>query len=65
MEETPDQLRAEIADLTERVLESLGSGTLMIPEAIQRGMAELTAPALDAAGLRALRDELEGHLKGV
>jgi hypothetical protein len=62
MEETPDGLRAEIAELMERVMESMGVGTLMIPEEIQRGMSETANPSLDAGGLRALRDDLKSLL---
>jgi hypothetical protein len=57
-----ETLRAEIGDLMERVMETLGTGTLMIPDEIQRGMRELQRPALDADGLRALRDELRSRL---
>ena len=62
MEETADQLRAEIAVLMEQVMESMGVGTLMIPEEIQRGMNETSNPSLDENGLRALRDDLRGLL---
>jgi hypothetical protein len=62
MEETPDGLRAEIAELMERVMESMGVGTLMIPEEIQRGMSETANPSLDAQDLRALRDDLKSLL---
>ena len=63
MEETEEQLRSEIEGLMERVMESLGMGTLMIPDEIQRGMNETANPSLDAAGLRALRDDLKGLLR--
>jgi len=62
MEETPDGLRAEIAELMEQVMESIGVGTLMIPDEIQRGMSETAHPSLDTEGLRALRDDLKSLL---
>jgi hypothetical protein len=62
MEETEDQLRTEIAELMDRVMESMGVGTLMIPDEIQRGMQETAIPSLDEAGLRALRDDLKALL---
>ena len=62
MEETADQLRAEIGVLMEQVMESLGVGTLMIPDEIQRGMQETASPSLDEAGLRSLRDDLKALL---
>ena len=62
MQETADQLRAEISELMEQVMESMGFGTLMIPEEIQRGMNETENPALDEPGLRALRDDLRALL---
>jgi hypothetical protein len=62
MEETTDQLRAEIAGLMDQVMESMGVGTLMIPEEIQRGMNETASPSLDEPGLRALRDDLKALL---
>jgi hypothetical protein len=62
MEETEDQLRTEIAELMDRVMESMGVGTLMIPDEIQRGMQEGASPSLDEAGLRALRDDLKALL---
>lgn len=62
MEETQDQLRAEIGELMERVMESLGVGTLMIPDEIQRGMNETSNPQLDDEGLRVLRDDLRALL---
>ena len=62
MQETADQLRAEISELMEQVMESMGFGTLMIPEEIQRGMDETTRPSLDEDGLRALRDDLRALL---
>jgi hypothetical protein len=62
MEETTDQLRAEIAELMDQVMESMGMGTLIIPDEIQRGMNETTSPSLDEPGLRALRDDLKAML---
>ena len=62
MEETQDGLRAEIAGLMEQVMESMGVGTLIIPDEIQRGMMETAAPSLDEDGLRALRDDLKALL---
>ena len=62
MEETQDGLRAEIAGLMEQVMESMGVGTLIIPDEIQRGMMETAAPSLDEEGLRALRDDLKALL---
>ena len=50
MEENEDQLRAEIAELMEQVMESMGVGTLMIPDEIQRGMKETASPTLDERG---------------
>jgi hypothetical protein len=62
MEETQDQVRDEIAVLMEQVMESMGAGTMVIPDEIQRGMMETAAPSLDEAGLRALRDDLKALL---
>jgi hypothetical protein len=62
MEETQDGLRAEIAGLMEQVMESMGVGTLIIPDEIQRGMMETAAPSLDEDGLRSLRDDLKALL---
>jgi hypothetical protein len=53
-----DALRAEISDLMDQVMAKMGTGTMVIPDEIQRGMNELGNPALDADGLRALRDDL-------
>ena len=55
-------LRAEIGELMEQVMESMGVGTLMIPDEIQRGMTETANPSLDTDGLRTLRDDLKGLL---
>ncbi len=57
-----DALRAEIERLMEQVMASLGGGTMMIPDEIQRGMTELAHPSLDEAGLRQLRDDLRALL---
>ena len=57
-----DKLRAEIDALMEQVMESMGMGTLMIPEEIQRGMNETASPMLDEDGLRSLRDDLRALL---
>ena len=62
MEETQDQVREEIAVLMEQVMESMGAGTMVIPDEIQRGMMETAAPSLDDEGLRALRDDLKALL---
>jgi hypothetical protein len=62
MQETTDQLRAEISELMDQVMESMGVGTLMIPDEIQRGMNETAHPSLDDDGLRALRDDLRALL---
>jgi hypothetical protein len=62
MEETQDQVRDEIAVLMEQVMESMGAGTMVIPDEIQRGMMEMAAPSLDDDGLRQLRDDLRALL---
>jgi hypothetical protein len=62
MEEDVAALRAEIGELMEQVMESMGVGTLMIPDEIQRGMNETASPALDEDGLRVLRDDLKALL---
>jgi hypothetical protein len=62
MEETQDQLRAEIAGLMEQVMDAMGVGTMVIPDEIQRGMMETAVPSLDEAGLRVLRDDLKALL---
>jgi hypothetical protein len=62
MEEDLAALRAEIGELMEQVMESMGVGTLMIPDEIQRGMNETASPALDEDGLRGLRDDLKALL---
>jgi hypothetical protein len=62
MEEDVDGLRSEIAELMDQVMESMGVGTLMIPDEIQRGMNETSKPSLDEEGLRTLRDDLKALL---
>jgi hypothetical protein len=62
MEEDVDGLRSEIEGLMEQVMESMGMGTMVIPDEIQRGMMETAAPSLDEDGLRALRDDLKSLL---
>jgi hypothetical protein len=62
MEEEVDGLRSEIETLMEQVMESMGMGTMMIPDEIQRGMTETANPSLDTDGLRTLRDDLKALL---
>jgi hypothetical protein len=62
MEEDVAALRAEIGELMEQVMASMGVGTLMIPDEIQRGMNETASPSLDEDGLRSLRDDLKALL---
>jgi len=62
MEEDVAALRAEIGELMEQVMESMGVGTLMIPDEIQRGMSETASPSLDEDGLRTLRNDLKSLL---
>ena len=62
MAEDVAALRAEIGELMEQVMESMGVGTLMIPDEIQRGMQETASPSLDETGLRSLRDDLKALL---
>jgi hypothetical protein len=61
LEET-DQLRNEIDVAMEQVMEAMGTGTLLIPDEVQRGMQETANPMLDLAGLRTLRDDLQSLL---
>jgi hypothetical protein len=63
MEEERAKLLQEISVAMDQVMESLGVGTLMIPEPVQRGLAESTNPTLDVDGLRALRDDLNALLR--
>jgi hypothetical protein len=62
MAEDVAALRAEIGELMEQVMETMGVGTLMIPDEIQRGMNETANPSLDEDGLRTLRDDLKALL---
>ena len=62
MAEDVAELRAEIGELMEQVMASMGVGTLMIPDEIQRGMNETASPSLDEDGLRSLRDDLKSLL---
>lgn len=59
MEEERARLQEEISVAMEQVMENLGTGTLMIPEPVQRGLEESTNPTLDLNGLRTLRDDLQ------
>lgn len=59
MEEERAKLQEEISVAMEQVMENLGTGTLMIPEPVQRGLEESTNPTLDLNGLRTLRDDLQ------
>jgi hypothetical protein len=61
MDET-STLRGEIDVAMEQVMEAMGTGTLLVPDEVQRGMQELANPVLDVAGLRALRDDLQSLL---
>ena len=63
MEEEKTKLHEEISVAMEQVMENMGGGTLLIPEPVQRGLAETTNPSLDLDGLRALRDELHSLLR--
>ena len=56
--EEEDRLREEISVAMDQVMESLGTGTLMIPEPVQRGLEEGTNPKLGLEELTALRDDL-------
>jgi hypothetical protein len=58
MEEERATLQDEISVAMDQVMENMGVGTMMIPEPVQRGLAESTNPTLDLDGLRALRDDL-------
>jgi hypothetical protein len=63
MDEERAELHQQIDALMEQVMESMGGGTLMVPDPVQRGLAETTNPTLDADGLRALREELQALLR--
>jgi hypothetical protein len=54
-----DRLREEISVAMDQVMENLGTGTLILPEPVQRGLEEGTNPKLDVDGLKALRDDLQ------
>jgi hypothetical protein len=54
-----EQLRQEIDVTMEQVMEAMGTGTMVIPDEVQRGMQESANPTLDVEGLRALRDDLQ------
>ena len=58
MEEERARLHEEISVAMDQVMENMGGGTLLVPEPVQRGLAESTNPTLDLDGLRALRDDL-------
>jgi hypothetical protein len=61
--EEADKLRAEIDEVMVQVMEAMGTGTLLIPDEVQRGMQETASPTLDVDGLRALRDDLQRLLR--
>ena len=44
-------------------MESMGGGTMMIPDPVQRGLDETTNPSLDVDSLIALRDDLQALLR--
>ena len=62
-EEQQAELHEEINVLMERVMEAMGGGTMLIPDAVQRGLAETTSPSLDLEGLQGLRDDLQALLR--
>jgi hypothetical protein len=63
MDEERARLHDEINVLMEQVMEAMGGGTMLIPDPVQRGLAETTNPALDVDGLQVLRDDLQGLLR--
>ncbi|MDA0181975.1 hypothetical protein OJ997_16850 [Solirubrobacter phytolaccae] len=63
MQEERAKLQDEISVAMEQVMENMGTGTLLIPEPVQRGLAESTNPTLDLEGLRVLRDDLNHLLR--
>jgi hypothetical protein len=63
MDEEKAKLHDEINVAMEEVMEAMGVGTLIVPDEVQRGMAETTNPTLDVDGLRALRDDLRRLLE--
>ena len=62
MDEESAKLHGEIDVLMEQVMETMGVGTMLIPDEVQRGLNETTNPSLDVDGLRALRDDLQALL---
>ena len=62
MDEESAKLHGEINVLMEQVMETMGVGTMLIPDEVQRGLNETTNPSLDVDGLRALRDDLQALL---
>ena len=56
------QLHDEINVLMEEAMESMGGGTLMVPDEVKRGLDETTNPSLDLDGLQTLRDDLQRFL---
>ena len=62
MEAERAKLHDEINVLMEQVMETMGVGTMLIPDEVQRGLNETTNPSLDVDGLRALRDDLQALL---
>ena len=59
MDDDKAKLHEELSVTMEQVMASLGGGTLMIPEEMQRGIEETANPRLDADGLRELLDDLQ------
>jgi hypothetical protein len=57
------QLREEISATMEQVMDTMGGGTMLIPDEVQRGLDEATNPQLDVDGLRTLRDDLQRLLE--
>ena len=63
MDEERAKLHEDINVLMEQVMEQMGGGTLLVPDAVQRGLEETMNPSLDLDGLNALREELHGLLR--
>ena len=63
MDEQRATLHDEINVLMEQVMESMGGGTMLIPDPVQRGLEETANPSLDVTGLAALRDDLKALLR--
>jgi hypothetical protein len=59
MEEERARLREEISVAMDQVMEHMGTGTMVIPEPVQRGLEEGTNPQLDVDGLKALLADLQ------